>query len=345
MKIDHWIDYNINAARSIRSAALETITQSEIMLRASCPRKWFYRYALKLKKRGIVDQNFIYGTIMHRLLEELYSSPLEAYAAPPEAIPLAMTDAMMEEITDDMVLSPAAFDEIDLTKRKVQIAFDSYRRHYYQKDAKLVIKYVERVIRLEWEGLQLAAKVDMIAKPKHQDGVFIWDYKTAGQLSAMALDAWTFRFQFLFYCWIYWKVYKFRPAGLMICGIKKSLLRPRKTKTGVENREEYLDRIRLDMINNREKFFFRQRIPLGTGALERFETEMLLPHVRAFNLMQEKGPLKKTSSAISALAMLQNTNQCHIYGSYCEYLPLCKDGFVAISEYDEQDAKHLELGT
>jgi hypothetical protein len=343
LDIDHWFQLDEQALLSIRQAASETITQSEMMLRASCHRKWFYRYALKLERRGLVDQNLIYGSIMHRLLEELYKNKEEAYAHIPEEIPVEITDEMMAEITEDRIFTPQQLAEIELTKEKVLIAFNAYRRHYYKQDARLDIKQVERTIRFDYDDLQLCAKVDMVAKPNQRDGVLIWDFKTAGNVDALLLDSWTFRYQFVFYCWIYWKVTGIRPVGLMICGLKKTLLRPKivnKMSGKTESRDEYLLRVKFDMVTNREKFFFRQRIPLPSGALERFEYEMLAPHVEAFKQLKKRTPI---TSTISALAMAQNTNQCHIYNSYCEYLSLCKDGTMALSEFDRRQDKHPEL--
>lgn len=341
LRIDHWFKPDVTA---IRQAALDVLTQSEIMLRASCARKWFYRYALRLDRRGMVDFNLIYGSLIHRLLEELYRDK-NAFSFTPEAVPIEITEQMVKEITKDLLLTPDGLEELELTKAKVQIAFDAYRRQHYKLDAKLQIKDVEKVIRLDWGGLQLAAKLDMVAKPKQSDGVFIWDFKSAGQMNKQAMDAWTFRFQFLFYCWIYWKVTGIRPQGLMINGLLKTGLRPkivdRKTKRR-EDREEYLKRVRQDMIDHREDYFFRQRIPLPNGMLERFEYEMLSPHVDAFRMMQRKA---STTEAMNALAMAPNTNQCHMYNSYCEFLSLCKDGTVALSEFDYRDSKHMELET
>ena len=212
-----------------------------------------------------------------------------------------------------------------------------------------MIKAVERVFELEWQGLQLAAKLDLVAKPNRQDGVFIWDFKSAASLNASMLDAWSFRFQFLFYCWIYWKSTGIKPSGIIVNSLLKSALRPkiadRKTKRR-ENKEEYLFRMKGEMAANREKYFIRQRIPLAAGMLERFEEEMLMPHVQAFKLLQRRPPFPSglwPDSVISALAMQMNTNQCHLYNSYCEYLNLCKDGRLALNEYDQRNHKHPEL--
>jgi hypothetical protein len=104
-----------------------------------------------------------------------------------------------------------------------------------------------------------------------------------------------------------------------------------------EKQDTFLDRIREEMSNASADYFYRERMPLGTDAMERFERETLMPHVEAFKRLQVGGP------NLEALAMQQNTNQCHLYGSVCEYMQLCKNGWMAVGEFDKRDKKHDEL--
>jgi hypothetical protein len=342
---DNWIVLNDEAINNIREAIAQEITQGEIMLRASCPRKWYYRYALQLERRGFLDFNLVYGSLMHQLLEELYRDG--TYQFLPWDEKLEITDDMMAEATDGLMLSPKQLEEAELVRKKVQIHFDAYRIHYHRPDSRLIIEGVEKVLKFVFHGLNLVGKVDLIAKPNRSDGICIWDFKTAGQLDAMSLDAWTFKFQFLFYCWLYWKVTGRKPTAIMTNGLVKSQLRPRmknrKTKE-LETEEEYLFRMKGEMAKNRERYFYRQRIPLGTDALERFEEEILMPHVDAFAVMQ--GLINSDlmiKEVINALAFQMNTNHCHVYKSYCEYLSLCKDGLLAQKEFDQREFKHSEI--
>jgi hypothetical protein len=337
----NWFILDAQAIDDIRYSLTNAITQGEIMLRANCPRKWYYRYGLNLQKRGVLDFNLVYGSLMHKLLEKLYSHK-NAYSLSPEDEPLEVTDEMFKEITDEYVLRPSDYLELELVRAKVQIAFDAYRKRYYSIDAKLLIKGVEKTLEYDFEGLHLVGKVDLIARPSRNDGTFIWDFKTAGHLDAAALDAWTFKFQFLFYCWLFWKLTRVKPTGTMISGLLKTGLRPkivdRKTKRR-ENEEEYLRRVKVDMAVHREEYFYRQRVPLLTGALERFENEVLMPHIDAFRLLAKSDSI----DIVNALAFQMNTGHCHMYNSYCEYLSLCKDGRLALGEFDQRVEKHVEL--
>jgi hypothetical protein len=344
MKPADWIMPTPSARKLIRAAANAPVTQSEIMLRASCPRKWFYRYAARLERKGYFDENFFYGSLMHELLAQLYSNKDEAWAYPPDELLIEITDELVAAtMPSSAVLTPEQVDAAHLARRRAQIAFDAYRQHYFKADSHLFIEGVEQTLVATFKGLTLAGKIDLIARPNgRRDGLYLWDFKTSFRLSPLIVDSWTFRFQFLYYAWLYWKVSGRKPDGIVVQGMLKSALRPKivnRTTKKRENEDEFIDRVRADMAENRADYFYRERMPLGEGALERFEQETLQPHLSAFSRLRFGG------ANIDSLSMAQNTSQCHLYGSTCEFLQLCKDGWLARSEYDERPEKHAELAS
>jgi PD-(D/E)XK nuclease superfamily protein len=322
----NWILPTAPVRKAIHAAATDTITQSEIMLRASCPRKWLYRCALMLERKGLFDINLSYGSIMHRLLEDYYRSGQKEQG---------QADAIAAEIFDEGgVLTPSQIEELELAVRKVQIAFEAYCEHYRAADERMVIVAVEKEIAIYFEGLNFAGKIDLVSRPNGiNDGIFIWDYKTSFRLTPLIVDSWTFRFQFLWYAWLWWHHTGRKPDGIMVQGLLKPQLRPKKG----ERQDDFLERIREEMFHTRENYFYRERIPLVADALERFEREMLSPHVAAFRRLRYGGV------NLDTLAMAQNTGQCHIYGAVCPYLQLCKDGWAAVGEYSQREKKHMEL--
>src|SRR4029077_2298107 len=139
-KTNNWITLDNEAIDNIREAIKEPITQGEMMLRAGCARKWYYRYALRLERRGFLDWNLVYGSLMHQCLEELYRS--KGYTYPLQDLDIQITDDMMAEATNGAMLTPKGLDEAELIRKKVQIHFDAYRMHYYRLDSKLLIQGV-----------------------------------------------------------------------------------------------------------------------------------------------------------------------------------------------------------
>jgi len=342
IKKDEQFKLDLPTRRRIRVAAEDTITQSEIMTRAACPRKWFYRYALRLDRLAAFNPHLIYGSLMHSALAELYSQ--EHYGLSPKEKYIEIPELVLDE---DMLLTPDNRYDLDIIKAKVQIAFDAYRWHYFEEDKPLVVKGIEHDYLVAWKDLRLTGRIDMLACPKKGDGVYIWDWKTAGRFDASMLDAWSFRFQFLFYCWLYWRATGIRPSGIMVNGLQKSQLKPKivnpKTKEK-ETAKEYLARVKVNFRENRDKFFYRQRMPLAKGILLRFEEEMLAPHLDAYILMSKTNTDINTN-VLGALTMAMNTGHCHVYNSFCEYLPLCQHGPIFLNEYKRREVKHKELTT
>jgi PD-(D/E)XK nuclease superfamily len=323
----------------IKDSLEQGLTQSEMMLRIACPRKWFYRYVLRLQKRGFIDANLIYGTLVHFWLNWLYSKGLQGTTESEQASELPPID-LSKEIVDIRVR-----DEIEVVVQKAWLAFKAYRWHYQALDSHLHVMSNEKLYEVEFRGFKLTGKVDMVARPNNRDGVFIWDFKTAGRLDATVLDAWSFRFQFLYYCWLYWKATGNKPDGTVVNGLVKCQLRPKivdKVSGRKESREEYLNRVRFDMQAKRERYFYRQRMPLSKGQLEWFEEEMLVPNLTPFWQMSRWLPVKRLTD-LASVVLAMNTNQCHMYNSICEYLPLCRDGKLQIGEYVSRETKHPEL--
>jgi PD-(D/E)XK nuclease superfamily len=322
---------------AVKTSLEQGLTQSEIMLRSTCPRKWFYRYVLQVERKGYIDPNLIYGSLMHFWLEWLYKNGLQATTEEENPSSVPPVD-LSEHILDIRVR-----EEVELAVQKAWIAFKAYRWHYKALDSHLHVIANEQTYEVEFRGFKLTGKVDMIARPNIRDGVFIWDFKTTGQLNATLLDAWSFRFQFLYYCWLYWRATGKKPDGTLVNGLVKTLLRPKKTKSGkVESREGYLNRVAYDMQARRERYFYRQRMPLAKGQLEWFEKEMLIPNLTPFWQMARWLP-KQRMGDLASVVLAMNTNQCHMYNSICEYLPLCKDGKLQLGEYFGRDVKHPEL--
>lgn len=327
---------------AIRGALGKVVTQSEIMTRANCPRKWFYRYALSLKHRGTFNWHFLYGDLLHKMLADFYTNKKARLAS-------AKVEPSKIEFPDDVLPTQLDREEAELLEKVAGITFSNYCLYYEKMDARMRVRSVERVYKVKYKGLQLEGRIDLVAHPSDEDGMFVYDYKTTGSFNPGMLDAWSFRFQFLFYSWLVWRATGRKPDGNYVNGILKTLLRPkqidRKTKE-IESPKEFLSRVDYDMQVNRERYFYRVRMPLAEGMLERFQKDILDPHISNFVMLTKatsdtrRVPLKKI---ISAIGMAMNTDECHKYNSFCEFLSLCKDGQMMLPEYITREVKHEEL--
>lgn len=324
--------------QAVKEAAQSIVTQSEIMTRAACPRKWYYRYALRLDRKAAPNMHLIYGSMMHAALAELYRSGHYHHSPKEYSI-------LVPNVSDDRwLLAPGDKEEIALVRSKAQIAFENYRWHYYKTDTDLGVLDVEKDYEVVWRGIKLTGRIDLVAYPHLGDAPFVWDFKTAGRFDASMLDAWSFRFQFLFYCWLYWKVTGKKPGGTMANGLAKTALRPKiidKKHGTKESQAEYLSRVRINFADRRDEMFYRQRMPLPSGMLERFENEILYPHLTTFKMLGSKHAWG--FQIIESMTMAMNTGHCHVYNTFCEYLPLCQHGPLMLPEYETREGKHAEL--
>ena len=121
-----------------RSVTEFPITQSEIMCRASCPRKWFYRYGLGLKKRGSFNWHFLYGNLLHELLAKLYASGYQGSTS--KEFPITTPEIKFPE---DALPTQEDMEKADMLRKIARVTFQNYRRHYSTLDTHMVVKGVE----------------------------------------------------------------------------------------------------------------------------------------------------------------------------------------------------------
>src|ERR1700757_4761645 len=130
-----YFKWDASTKEAIIASVRNVITQSEIMTRASCPRKWFYRYALQLDRRAGINRHLVYGSLVHAGLAELYDSG--HYGETPKEYPIELKAI---ELPEDLVLMPGDKEELELIRELAQITFDNYRWYYYKLDSKIRVR-------------------------------------------------------------------------------------------------------------------------------------------------------------------------------------------------------------
>jgi hypothetical protein len=175
------------------------------------------------------------------------------------------------------------------------------------------------------------------------------DHKTTYQFDPSIFDGWSFRFQFLFYAWLWWKVKGRYPAGVYVNAIRKPAER-RSTKKQ-ETVERFVERIHQNIILEPQNYFKRERMPFDQGTLERFEIYTLNPIITQFEIISG---ISKCSideyedmdlwNTADSLLLAMNTDHCHQYNRACEFLDLCANNLKDhAAEYIDMKCKHAEL--
>lgn len=325
--------------KNILESFKEGLTQSEIMERCNCPRKHMFRYILQLKRQGSFSWALLTGGAVHTLLEEHYKLLQEGSEG------LLVPKAVEFDFEPDIILDPTQHEEYKYWQFVSGLLVHRHNLFYQERDSNLKIHNVEHSADVEYRGLRLRGKIDLVASGEGKPRFWIMDHKTTSDINDLKLEGWQFRFQFLFYSWL-WKQIIERPSGTFVNMLKK----PRQMRMRMESIEAFINRINTDMLAEPLKYFRREWIPLDDDILDRFQRYTLDPVITKFLIIQEMATdnefdrrftdLEKQSMLLEA-----NTDHCISWNVKCEFLNLCKDNFQDYAvEFIRRHIKHPELG-
>lgn len=287
---------------------------------------WYLRYNLLLQYRGRFSWALTYGSWVHAALEEFYATKGKRWHIDPV-------------VKDKHLLSAKTLADFDYWAALAQLTMDIYTSHYKGDFKFWKVKEVEFIVDLEFEGVRLKGMIDLFVESLVHGGYYVVDHKTTGRLDMQTVLGWDFRLQFMFYCWLAWKMWgdEKRVRGYYINAIKKPQLR-----RGVnESVPAFLQRVQTDMLANDEKYFYRERLRLKKNDLLHFENTILRPKLaRVKMLMNPKVPVETKAAIIRN----KNTGHCLHYGQPCEFLPMCQHGMeIEKHAYRTRGVKHQEL--
>lgn len=304
----------------------EGITQSEMQCWDNCPEKWYLGYNLMLSRRGKFSWHIAYGGWMHSAWEEFYSSGGKRWHVNPI-------------LRDKQFLSLETMSHYDYWSQLAVKQMEIYTSHYKGdfKFFRVNPKQVEVIVDLEWEGVRFKGMIDLFVESVAHGGFYVLDHKTTGRIDRQTVLGWDFRLQFLFYCWLAWKMWPKQPIhGYFVNAMKKPQI-----KQGESTLMAFLQRVQSDMMERPEKYFYRDRLRLKKGDLQHFEDRILRPKINRIKMLFDPDVptlVKET------FVRNQNTDYCIRYGSPCEFLPVCSKGLaLEMHQYRRREVKHMEL--
>lgn len=308
----------------------EGFTQSEMQTLDDCAEKWYLSYNLLLKKRGSFSWALTYGSWIHSALEEFYTCK-GRYTWEPE-IPMDKKKFM----------SAAMLADEDYWREIGRVQMEVYAS-YRKKDLKILQPLqdgVEQILDIEFEGIRFKGMIDLVLFHTLHNGNFIMDHKTCSRIDKQTTMGWDFRFQFMFYSWLAWKKWPdLKIKGTLINAIKKPGLQ---RKQG-ESIQAFGQRVNFDMLEKPEAYFYRERLLLTKGALQRFEDTILRPKINRIKLFRDPKISDETKFAI---LRNKNTGHCLAYGQACPFLACCQHGTeIEGFQYHTREHKHEELET
>jgi hypothetical protein len=297
-------------------------TQSEITMWDDCAQKWYYHYNSRLSLPGTFAWPFVYGNGVHATLEHFYLH---------KELKLATL-----QVPDDVFLDVNQQAKLEWYQGMHNVTMERYASYYKDDFNAWVIRKCEEEIEVEFEGVKLKGKIDMVFEDVER-GLCQSDTKTSSRFDKSTYDAWEYRFQFMFYPWLYWKKYGELPRKMLVNAVKKSALRVGKN----ESLPSHFERIRAALIEDPSKYFQRVWLPLTASMVKEFERHILMPKIERIHLT--KG---EDYGIMELLTRNVNTNNCIKFGSACQFLPLCQFGeSLERFRYRVRDTKHTELGS
>lgn len=299
----------------------EGFTQSEFS-DMGCMQRWYNRYNLLLQKPGVINFPLRVGTVWHDVQEQFYATAGARFKV-----------ATLQKEEGD-VLSLTDLTTFDYWNHVIPAMMEAYAIYYKTDSVKWKIHNIERELDVVYRGIRLRGKIDLTASDKN--GMWIWDHKTTSRLNLDVVAGWDFRFQFMFYLWLLSKVEPLKVKGFIVNATKKPELRVKK----LESLPEFAQRVREDMIQEPDKYFYRHPYFVTKGHLENFEKNVVDPklNILQFLIDHPDDPLAWS------LAHNKNTDECQKWGGApCEFIELCKFGESHKFMYREKEQKHLEL--
>lgn len=299
---------------------VDGFTQSEIGTWDDCAEKWYLGYNHRLEKRGGFEWHFVYGDAVHDTLSQWYKDGTERIA--PLQFPIGTILTAQQEL------------ERDMWQGILEVQMKRYFQHYEDHLEVFSPWSVEETLEVEFEGVKFRGKLDLGYTIDGERGYIINDHKTFG---IDDYEGWNYRFQFMFYIWLTQKAKKKKINKFVVNGIRKPQLRLKQN----ESIKSFMVRVEQAMIQEPDKYFQRHPLHMIKNSMEHFEERVLRPKVERIKLLTQS---KTPAIIIDALVRNQNTHTCVRYGSTCQFLPICKHGFLRDGHaYVRRDDKHVEL--
>jgi hypothetical protein len=289
----------------------------------SCFQRWNRRYNQLLVKPGVQPIYFIVGSGFHDAMEQFYKTKGERV----KVATLQYSEWDIPTLKD--------LELLKYWNLVLPAMVEAYMIYYKADPIKWTIQHLEREIDVQYRGFRLRGKVDLTAY-KTPNQSWIWDHKTAGRFSIGQVAGYDFRFQFMFYLWLMSIAEpNFKLKGYIANAVKKPELRVKKTETI----EGFADRVKQDMIEEPDKYFYRSEYPITKDAIEHFQTEVVDPKIDKLDFI-----IKNPGHPLAmALMKEKNTDECQKFTGVCPYVDICRHGDKMKHLYIPKQAKHEEL--
>lgn len=300
-------------------------TQSELSMFGDCAQKWNWRYNNLLEAMGYFSFPLMVGSALHDFMEQWYATKGKR------------ANVATLQFEEGVIATAEDLLKLEYWNHVLPAMMRAYAIYYKDDHTKWDIIQIEEEVSVDYRGFRLRGKIDL--HHREADGEYIDDHKSTSTLSKDVVAGWDFRFQFMFYLWLKWvQNPKNKIKGYYINAIKKPELRVKK----LETIPAFAQRVFDDMVQEPDKYFYRDKFPITRGALQHFQDKVVDPRLTVIAYAAD--PLSQRELA-EAIITNKNTNECQKFtGAPCPYIHLCRHGFSNMRHlYELKDRKHMEL--
>lgn len=287
-------------------------TASSIKLFRQCPRKFYWKYLMRLVPK-VGSAALSVGTAFHECLGRWYRSRKSSMEK--------ITSQAVKSLIEDMKKNSAYFDEEDAAKMEAQVnTFEGMLggyakiyegdRHVWDFDRDIGI---ERQFLIDFGPFFYAGSIDGVFKEKKR----FWglEHKTASLITPEYIQRLALDTQIQGYQLALCMLIPDNVSGVVYNVTQKSKLR-RKSN---EPLSTFRDRVIADYTSQPGKYFYRERIQFTKPQLAEFCLNLMSTHLQFVNICQ-------SSFAQLPNVWYTNDSHCNAYFKMCEYHDLCTRG-------------------
>lgn len=283
---------------------MKKYSHSELVTFINCPRKYAYAYIDKLELRKVYFP-FILGTCMHLAITSLYRS-----AEVEEAVETVISylHNVRAECSKEMFIQEK--DEIEFTRTETILGavIPKYYDVYRKEIDKFELLHADEIIESKlFRGVVISGHPDMILRRKSNNKIYIYEIKTASNISKEMIDRYFYDFQTNLYILLVNP--KYNIAGVYFDAVKKPGIKLKQAET----ERLFLSRLHNYYVENPEDdLFYRDSYKKNEVQLN--ETIKTVKYI-VYNLNKLKGKQSQDYP--------MNRLRCYDFFSTCEYALLC----------------------
>lgn len=307
-------------------------TGSSLKQFRDCPRKFFWKYIMRLRNKLQAGPLMI-GSQFHECLGKWYSSRFNSMSK--------LIKKPVKDLREHLTVHGQYYDTDDLAKFEASVGtFEGMMLGYAEVNADDRKEWrfdrdlgTERQFLIDCGAFYFAGSIDGVFR-KRGNQLWMIEHKTARLINdvyiqRLKLDTQTRGYLFALL------VLGFNPIGAVYNVTQKCALR-RKSNESVG---DFCERIKRAYMSEPTKYFFRANLVFEIDEIVAFYLEMCQTHDHFMAMASHMAALEPRSWPI-------NDKHCDSYFKLCEYHQLCTEGldFGTSLHLEQHDKLHVELG-